>query len=115
MSELAKLAEIAAKHLSDAFLSMASDFAALRAAMPLSQTQENDELVSLEPLTFTKRDNYKIGDRVMVNFGNTTHPLKMRICDVLSGDMYLAYPPRQSKSSAREINHSQILGLDPSR
>lgn len=115
MSELAKLAEIVAKHLSDAFLSMASDFANLRTAEPLSQAKENDELVSLEPRTFTKRDNYKIGDSVMVDFGNTTHPLKMKISDVLQGDIYLAYPLRQSKSSAREITHSQIMGLDPSR
>lgn len=115
MSELTKLAEIAAKHLSNAFLSMASDFAKLHSAAPLSQTEEKANLVSLEPVGYTKRDVYKIGDRIMIQLDGGSLPIKAIISHVLQGGLYLAYFTRQPKSSAREIRHDQILGLDPDR
>jgi len=100
MSELTKIASILFKNLSDALLLSASEVSRLDSAPPLSQADEKPELVSLEPPTLTKRDNYKIGDRIMV---------------MLQGSVYLAYFPREQKSSAREITHEQILGLDPDR
>ena len=54
MSELAKLAEIIAKHLSNAFLSMASDFRSLNDPSPLSQAEEKRELVSVDTRVFAK-------------------------------------------------------------
>jgi len=66
MSELTKIASILFKNLSDALLLSASEVSRLDSAPPLSQADEKPELVSLEPPTLTKRDNYKIGDRIMV-------------------------------------------------
>ena len=115
MSELTKIASILFKNLSDALLSTASELSRLDSAPPLSQAEEKSELVSLEPRTFTKRDNYKIGDIVMVELIGATRPVKMRVSEVLQGSLYLAYFPRELKSSARDITHEQILGLDPER
>jgi hypothetical protein len=114
MSELTKIASILFKNLSDALLSTASELSRLDSAPPLSQAEEKPELVSLEPRTFTKRENYKVGDRIMVMLSGGMHPVKMRVL-VLQGSVYLAYFPREQKSSAREITHEQILGLDPDR
>jgi uncharacterized protein YlaN (UPF0358 family) len=116
MSELTKSLEIIAKHLSNAFLSMAADFRKLNEpASPLSQACENPKLVSLNAPELTKRDNYKIGDLVMVMLDGGVLPTKMKVSEVLQGMMYLAYFPRELKSSVREIRHDQILGLDPNR
>jgi hypothetical protein len=114
MSELTKIASILFKNLSDALLSTASELSRLDSAPPLSQAEEKPELVSLEPPTLTKRENYKVGDRIMVMLSNALHPVKMRVLEV-QGSVYLAYFPREQKSSAREITHEQILGLDPDR
>jgi hypothetical protein len=115
MSELTKIASILFKNLSDALLSTASELSRLDAAQPLSQAEEKPELVSLEPRTFTKRENYKVGDRIMVTLNGATRPVKMRVLEVLQGSVYLAYFYRDLKSTAREITHDQILGLDPDR
>jgi hypothetical protein len=115
MSELTQIVSILLKNLSDALLSTASEVSRLDAAPPLSQAKEKPELASLEPRTFTKRDTYKIGDRIMVMLSGAMHPVKMRVLEVLQGSVYLAYFPREQKSSAREITHEQILGLDPDR
>jgi hypothetical protein len=115
MSELTKIASILFKNLSDALLSTASELSRLDTPAPLSQAEDNPELVSLEPRTFTKRENYKVGDRLMVMLSGGMHPVKMRVLEVLQGSVYLAYSPREQKSSAREITHEQILGLDPDR
>lgn len=114
MSELTKIASILFKNLSDALLSTASELSRLDNPAPLSQAEENPELVSLESPKFTKRDNYKIGDRIMVMLSGGMHPVKMRVLEVQCS-VYLAYFPREQKSSAREITHEQILGLDPDR
>jgi len=63
MSELTKIASILFKNLSDALLLSASEVSRLDSSPPLSQADEKPELVSLEPRTFTKRENYKVGDR----------------------------------------------------
>ncbi len=66
MSELTKSLEIIAKHLSNAFLSIAADFRKLDTPTPLSQAEEKLKLVSSEPHTFTQRDIYRTGDLIMV-------------------------------------------------
>ncbi|MFN8779886.1 MAG: hypothetical protein ACK5ZI_11000 [bacterium] len=114
MSELTKIASILFKNLSDALLLSASEVSRLDSAPPLSQADEKPELVSLEPRTFTKRENYKVGDRIMVSLGNGLPPVKMKVSHV-KGAVYLAYFLGQLKSSGREIRHEQILGLDPDR
>lgn len=115
MGELTKIAAILFKNLSDALLSTASELSHLDSASPLSQAKEKAELVSLEAREFTKRENYKIGDRVMVMIAGGILPTRFRILDVLQGGRYLAYYPNSNKSSSREISHEQILGLDPDR
>jgi hypothetical protein len=115
MSELTKIASILFKNLSDALLLSASEVSRLDSAPPLSQADEKPELVSLEPPTLTKRENYKVGDRIMIQLDGCSLPIKARISDVLQGSLYLAYFLRQPKSTAREIRHEQILGLDPDR
>jgi hypothetical protein len=113
MSEFTKVVSILLKNLSDALLLSASEVSRLDSAPPLSQAEEKPELVSLELPTLTKRDNYKIGDRIMVTLNGATRPVKMRVLEVLQGSVYLAYFYRDLKSTAREITHDQILGLDP--
>lgn len=115
MSELTKLAEIIAKHLSNAFLSMASDFRNLNDPAPLSQTEEKRELVSMDTRVFTKREKYKAGDRVMVMLEGALSPIKFKILEVSEGNLYLAYTLKSPKNTAREITHDQIQGLDPDR
>lgn len=115
MSELTKIVSILLRNLSDALLTTASQIQGLNTAEPLSQADEKPESVSSEHPTFTKRDNYKIGDRIMVMLSGATRPVKMRVSDVLQGSAYLAYFYRDLKSTAREITHEQILGLDPDR
>lgn len=115
MSELTKIASILFKNLSDALLLSASEVSRLDSAPPLSQAEEKTELVSLEPRTFTKRENYKVGDRIMVSLDDGLSPVKMKVSHVLKGAVYLAYFQGHLKSSGREIRHEQILGLDPDR
>jgi hypothetical protein len=115
MSELTKIAAILFKNLSDALLTTSSELKQLDSPPPLSQTEERTNLVSSDTREFTKRENYKVGDRVMVMLSGGILPVKMRISDVLQGYIYIAYFQRNSKSSTREISHDQILGLDPDR
>ena len=116
MSELTKSLEIIAKHLSNAFLSMAADFRKLNDPVsPLSQACENPKLVSLESPVLTKRDAYKLGESIIVMFEGGELPTKVKISQVLKDNVYMAYPHGQLKSSARQIAHKQILGLDPDR
>jgi hypothetical protein len=115
MSELTKIASILFKNLSDALLSTASELSRLDTPAPLSQAEDNPELVSLEPPEFTKREHYKIGDRIMVSLDDGLSPVKMKVSHVLKGAVYLAYFQGHLKSSGREIRHEQILGLDPDR
>lgn len=113
---ISEIAIIFAKNLSDALLLSASEIRKLKSSgAPLSQADKNQELVSAETSTFTKRDRYKVGDRVMAMLVGGTHPVKMRISDVLEGLVYLAYFQGCSKSAIREIAHDQVLGLDPDR
>ena len=115
MSELTKIAAILFKNLSDALLTTASELKRLDSVLPLSQAKEKRELVSLESPVLTKRDNYKVGDRIMVMLEGGMLPTRFKILDVLQGNLYLAYTLGSLKSSAREISHKQILGLDPDR
>lgn len=113
MSELTKLAEIIAKHLSDAFLSMASDFAKLNNAAPLSQAKEKAELVSIIATMPTKRFNYQPRDRVLIRFQGANLPTKCRILKRISDAEYLVYPQRGLKADARKITADMIVGIDP--
>ncbi|MFN7296992.1 MAG: hypothetical protein ACK5VA_08625 [Pseudanabaena sp.] len=115
MSELTKIASILFKNLSDALLSTASELSRLDTPAPLSQAEYNPELVIQEPPEFTKREHYKIGDRIMVSLDDGLSPVKMKVSHVLKGAVYLAYFQGHLKSSGREIRHEQILGLDPDR
>lgn len=113
MSELTKIAEIIAKHLSNAFLSMASDFAKLNNAVPLSQTSQKQELVSIIAPMPTKRFNYQPRDRVIIKFEGANSPTKYRILKRISDTEYLAYPQRGLKADARKVTKDMILGIDP--
>ncbi len=115
MSELTKLAVILLKNLSDALLTTASEINKLNSISPLSQADEKPKFVSLGPHTFTKREIYKKGDRVMVMLDGAMLPIIMRVSGVPKEGLYLAYFPSHPPSSAREITDKQILGLDPNR
>lgn len=116
MSELTEITAILLKNISDALLSSASEIRKLKnTPAPLSQTEENTNLVSSDTREFTKRENYKVGDRVMVHFKGGFNPHKMRILEVLESSEYLVYHQGNSKQASRRINIDQILGLDPDR
>jgi hypothetical protein len=116
MSELTKIAAILLKNLSDALLTTASEISKLEnPTMPLSQAAKKQELVSIEPPAFTKRDVYKVGDTVMVMLPAALTPVKMRISEPLNDGLYIAYFPRQSKADTRKLSPAQVLGLDPHR
>lgn len=115
MSELTKLAEIMAKHLSNAFLSMASDFRKLNDLTPLSQTQNDRDLVNSDRVELAEREKYKLRDRVLVTFNPTHQPCLMTISEVLESSEYMAYHWQAPKDSSQKISQSQILGLDPKR
>lgn len=119
MSELTKfIAEIAIitlKNLSDALLQTASEIRKLNPSPEtLSQAQDKFSFANQER-EFTKRDKYKLRDRVIVNLNPPHYPSKMTISEILEGNEYMAYHWQRSKDTAQKINHSQILGLDPNR
>jgi hypothetical protein len=116
MSKSIEIAIILLKNLSDALLSSASEIRKLEnPTLPLSQTDEKANLVSMEAREFTKRENYKVGDRVMVSFKGGINPNKMRILEVLENSEYLVYHQCLSKKDSRLVTSDQILGLDPDR
>lgn len=115
MSELTKIAEIIAKHLSNAFLSMASDFTKLNNAAPLSQTSQDEQLASIRPTLHKFLWAYKPRTKVIVKFPNSESSSKMRILKKLSDSSYLVYHQGGLKSDAKEVTVDMILGLDPDR
>ena len=115
MSELTKLAEIIAKHLSDAFLSMASDFSKLNNAPPLSQTSEKEELASIRPTLHKLLWAYKPRTKVIVRLPNSESSIKMRILKKISDSEHLVYHQGGLKADARRVTVDMILGLDPDR
>ncbi|NUN66339.1 hypothetical protein HCU40_16665 [Pseudanabaena biceps] len=110
-----KIAEIVAKRLSDAFLSMASDFSKLSAPAPLSQAEPKPEFVSLKRNVPSKMWNYKPQEKVLVRFTGSESSFKMRILKKLSDSEYLVYHQNQVKSEAVKATTDEILGLDPDR
>ena len=113
MSELTKIAEIIAKRLSDALLTMASDFAKLNNATPLSQASQKQELVSIIAPMPVKRFSYQPRDRVVIRFEGSSSPTKYRILKRISNNEYLAYPQRGLKADARKVTSDMIVGIDP--
>lgn len=113
MSELTKIAEIIAKRLSDALLTMASDFAKLNNATPLSQASQKQELVSIIAPMPVKRFSYQPRDRVVIRFEGSSSPTKYRILKRISNTEYLAYPQRGLKADARKVTVDMIVGIDP--
>jgi hypothetical protein len=119
MSELTKfVAEIAIitlKNLSDALLQTASEIRKLNPSPEtLSQAQDKFSFANQER-EFTKRDKYKLRDRVIVDLKPPKYPSRMTISEILEGNEYMAYHWQAPKNSAQKITHSQILGLDPNR
>ena len=112
MSELTKIAEIIAKRLSDALLTMASDFAKLNNASPLSQASQKQELVSIIATMPIKRFTYQPRDRVIIKFENPNLPTKYRILKRLSDGEYLAYPQKGLKRDAKTVTANMIVGID---
>ena len=120
MSELtefvAKIAVITLKKLSDALLSSASEISKLNhPPEPLSQAQEKPNFASSAHTQLTKRDRYKLRDRVIVDLNPPHYPSKMTISEILEGNEYMAYHWQSPKNTAQKITQSQILGLDPNR
>jgi hypothetical protein len=120
MSELTKfiaqIAIITLEKISNALLETASEIRKLphSPADTLSQAQDKFSFANQER-EFTKRDKYKLRDRVIVNLNPPHYPSKMTISEILEGNEYMAYHWQRSKDTAQKINHSQILGLDPNR
>jgi hypothetical protein len=119
MSELTKfVAEIAIitlKNLSDALLQTASEIRKLNPSPEtLSQAQDKFSFANQER-QFTKRDKYKLRDRVIVDLNPPKYPSRMTISEILEGNEYMAYHWQAPKNSAQKITQSQILGLDPNR
>jgi hypothetical protein len=119
MSELTKLvteiAIIALKNLSDALLTTASEIRKLNNSPDtLSQAQDKFTFAN-QNREFTKRENYKLRDRVIVDLNPPHYPSRMTISEVLQGNEYMAYHWQAPKNTAQEITDSQILGLDPNR
>jgi hypothetical protein len=115
MSELTKSFEIIAKHLSNAFLSMAADFRKLDTPAPLSQAVEKPEIVSIRPTLHKVPWGYQAREKVIVKFPNSESSSKMRVLKKLSDSRYLVYEQNGLKSHAKEITVDMILGLDPDR
>ena len=114
MSELAKIAAILFKNLSDALLSTASEISKLNPpASPLSQANENPELVSISRTMPHKRFSYQPRDKVIVKFSHMNSSLKMRVLKKLSDTEYLVYEQGGLKADARKATVEMILGLDP--
>jgi hypothetical protein len=120
MSELTKfVAEIAIitlKNVSNALLQTASEIRKLNNdSEPLSQAEQKPNFVSLKAPELTKREQYKVGDRVLVSFDPRFHRSLMTILEVLEDSQYMAYHWKAPKDTAQKINQSQIAGLDPNR
>lgn len=120
MSELTKLVAemtiITLKNLSDALLTTASEIRKLNhSPEPLSQAQEKANLVSSEHTGLTKREQYKLRDRVLVSFDPQFQPCRMTILEILETNEYMAYHWQAPKNTAQKITQNQILGLDPKR
>lgn len=119
MSDLTRIAAILFRNLSDALLTTASEISKLDAyeIKPETFTRADDKPPSLEPEKpkFTTHLQYNPREKVMVIFGESTTPTKCRILKRLDKDTYVVYPQKAPKGMAREINSSQILGLDPDR
>jgi len=117
MSDLIAIASILFKNLSDALLQTASELSKLNAPAPLSQAEDQPEIVSLEP---GKRKpiqhyTYKPRERVIVRIAGSSIPMKYRILKRVSDDEYLVYPQGGFKAEARQVRTSAIMGLDPDR
>jgi hypothetical protein len=119
MSDLTRIAAILLRNLSDALLTTALEISKLDAFenTPKTFTQADDNPRSLEPEKpkFTTHDQYNPREKVIVIFEGSTTPTKCRILKRLDKATYVVYPQQAPKSMAREINASQILGLDPDR
>ncbi len=113
MSELTKIAAILFKNLSDALLTTASELKRLDSALPLSQTSQKQELVSIIAPMPIKRFNYQPRDRVVIRFEGSSSPTKYRILKRISNTEYLAYPQRGLKADARKVAVDMIVGMDP--
>ena len=113
MGELTKIAAILFKNLSDALLTTASELKRLDSALPLSQTSQKQELVSIVAPMPKKRFSYQPRDRVIVQFENASSPTKYRILKRISNNEYLAYPQRGLKADARKVTSDMIVGIDP--
>ena len=115
MRELTKSLEIIAKHLSNAFLSMASDFRKLNDLAPLSQASEKPEFVSIKRTMPTKMWTYRPREKVIVKLNGSDSSNRMRILKKVSDLEYLVYPQGGLKSEAKSATPEEILGLDPDR
>ena len=113
MSELTKIAEIIAKRLSDALLTMASDFAKLNNATPLSQAQQSIDSVSSDDDRLIKLPAYKKGQAVLWKDGTSFGRSAMKIKNVLEGNQYEVYNVSTSPRDSKVIDHVDILGLYP--
>lgn len=119
MSDLTRIAAILLRNISDALLTTASEISKLDGYEIPSKTftQADDNPRSLEPEKpkFTTHDQYNPREKVIVIFEESTTPTKCRILKRLDKATYVVYPQQAPKSMAREINATQILGLDPDR
>ena len=119
MSELAKIAAILFKNLSDALLTTASELSNLDAyeSKPKTFTQADDKPPLLEPEKpkLIARYQYEAREKVIVLFEGAMSPTRCRILKRIDTNTYAVYPQQSRKSLATEINIDQILGLDPDR
>ena len=119
MSDLTRIAAILLRNISAALLATASEISKLDAGESkpetFTQADDNPPLLPPEKPKFTTHDQYSPREKVIVIFGETTIPTKCRILKRLDKETYVVYPQQSPKSMAREINASQILGLDPDR
>ena len=126
MSELAKIAAILFKNLSDALLTTASEISKLDSTIskldstetpPKTFTQANDNPPLLEPEKpkLITRYDYFPRQKVIVMFEGSRTPTKCRILKRIDMNTYIVYPQRCPKAMARQVNVNQILGLDPDR
>lgn len=119
MSELAKIAAILFKNLSDALLTTASELSKLDAyeSKPKTFTQADDKppLLESEKPKFITHFQYNPREKVIVIFEGSLTPIKCKVLRRIDISTYVVCPQRAPKGMAREINIDQILGLDPDR
>lgn len=119
MSDITRIAAILLRNLSDALLTTALEISKLDVGESKLKTftQADDNPRSLEPEKpkFTTHDQYNPREKVIVIFEESTTPTKCIILKRLDKATYVVYPQQAPKSMAREINATQILGLDPDR